>query len=89
MELSSSDLDAAFTDRVNDIAAVFGAFPDTSAVLYATAGLDPCGVIVETRRCPPRRRDPIGCQTRPASAVADHRCRNGMRQVVDERYPHV
>lgn len=47
MEGSSSDLDAGFAARVNDIAAVFGAFPDTSAVLYAYAGLDPCGVIVE------------------------------------------
>ena len=47
VELSSSDLDAGFSDRVNDIAAVFGAFPDTSAVLYAKTGLDPCGVIVE------------------------------------------
>lgn len=47
IELSSSDLDAGFAARVNDIAAVFGAFPDTNAVLYAYAGLDPCGVIVE------------------------------------------
>ena len=46
-EPPSVDLDTAFRNRVGDIAAVFGAFPDISVVLYATTGADADGVIVE------------------------------------------
>ena len=46
-EPASVDLDTAFRDRIADIAAVFGAFPDISVVLYATTGADAAGVIVE------------------------------------------
>ena len=47
LEPRSTDLDDAFPSRVSAIAAVFGAFPDTNAVLYATAGPQPVGVVVD------------------------------------------
>ena len=47
LERSSTDLDDAFTNRVSAIAAVFGSFPDTNAVLYATLALQPEGVVVD------------------------------------------
>ena len=47
VEQPLTDLDAVFLGRVGEIAAVFGAFPDTSAVLYATTGSEAVGVLVE------------------------------------------
>lgn len=47
MEPPSTDLDVAFSNRVGDIAAIFGAFPDTIAVLYATTGVEALGVILD------------------------------------------
>jgi hypothetical protein len=42
-----SELDAAYAARVPAIAAVFGAFPDTSAVLFTTVGVTRAGAIVD------------------------------------------
>lgn len=42
-----ADLDAGYGARVPAIAAVFGAFPDTSAVLLTTLGDPPIGTIVD------------------------------------------
>lgn len=41
------DVEAAYGARVPAIAAVFGAFPDTNAVLLTTVDLTPLGVIVD------------------------------------------
>jgi hypothetical protein len=42
-----ADVEAAYGARVPAIAAVFGAFPDTNAVLLTTVDLTPLGVIVD------------------------------------------
>ncbi|MXW27096.1 MAG: hypothetical protein F4Z77_12500 [Dehalococcoidia bacterium] len=72
-EPPSVDLDAAFATRVGDIAAVFGAFPDSSVVLYATTGADAVGVIVE-------REDVHNAIETPSGAVVAARLR---RPVMD------
>ena len=74
MEASSVDLDTGFSRRVADIASVFGAFPDTSAVLYFTTGPDPCGVIVE-------REDVHGAFETPSGAHRDPRLRSPVTDV--------
>ena len=68
VEPPSVDLDTAFRDRVADIAAVFGAFPDISVVLYATTGADAAGVIVE-------REDVYSAIETPSGAVSAARLR--------------
>ena len=72
-EPPSVDLDAAFPNRVGDIAAVFGAFPDISVVLFATTGADAAGVIVE-------REDVHKAIETPSGAVSAARLR---RPVMD------
>lgn len=72
-EPPSVDLDAAFPTRVGDIAAVFGAFPDSSVVLYATTGAEAAGVIVE-------REDVHSAIETPSGAVSAARLR---RPVMD------
>ena len=72
-EPPSVDLDSAFPSRVGDIAAVFGAFPDTSVVLFATTGADAAGVIVE-------REDVHKAIETPSGAVSAARLR---RPVMD------
>ena len=73
VEPPSTDLDAAFTNRVGDIAAVFGAFPDISVVLYTTTGAGADGVIVE-------REDVYTAVETPSGAVSAARLR---RPVMD------
>ena len=46
VEEGSDDLDGALVRRADDIARVFGTFPDCQAVLYTTSGQDPRGVIL-------------------------------------------
>ena len=46
-ETESADLDYALTERAEDIARVFGAFPDSHAVLYTTTGIERLGVMVD------------------------------------------
>ena len=46
-EESSVDLDVALATQAEAIGAVFDAFPDTHAVLYATSGSEPRGVVVD------------------------------------------
>lgn len=76
-----ADIDAAYGNRVRDIAALFGAFPDTNAVLLAKAGEVPSGVIVDRDDVvtaietpsglprPPRISRPV---TDPVIACADY-----------------
>jgi len=47
IEGDGTEVDAAYEARVPAIAAVFGAFPDTNAVLLTTAGDTPAGAIVD------------------------------------------
>lgn len=42
-----TDIDATYAARIPAIAAVFGAFPDTNAVLVTTGGNTPAGAIVD------------------------------------------
>ena len=72
-EPPSVNLDAAFSNRVGDIAAVFGAFPDISVVLYTTTGADAIGVIVE-------RDDVYSAVETPSGTVSGARLR---RPVMD------
>ena len=44
---SSENLDSSLTTQADGIATVFAAFPDTDAILYATAGREPLGVVVD------------------------------------------
>ena len=74
MEASSVDLDVDFSRRVADIASVFGAFPDTNAVLYFTAEPEPCGVIVE-------REDIHGAFETPSGAHRDPRLRSPITDI--------
>ena len=46
VEEGSDDLDGALVRRADDIARVFGTFPDCQAVLYTTSGQDPRGVVL-------------------------------------------
>ena len=46
-EMKSADLDYALAERAEDIARVFGAFPDSHAVLYTTTGIERLGVVVD------------------------------------------
>jgi hypothetical protein len=71
LEPAHTDLDAAYPGRVSSVAAIFGAYPDTSAVLLMTTGPTPTGVIVDRhdvvdaietpsgKERPPRIRRPI------------------------------
>lgn len=71
IEPTGTDIDSAYSHRVADVAAVFGAFPDTSGVLLMTAGPEPMGAVVDRddvvpaietpsgQRRPPRIRRPI------------------------------
>ena len=46
-EANAADLESAITRRAAHIAAVFSAFPDSHAVLYATTGRESLGVVVD------------------------------------------
>ena len=46
VEEGSNDLNGAFARRADNIARVFGTFPDCQAVLYTTSGQDPRGVVL-------------------------------------------
>ena len=66
LESHSADLDDAFAGRLSAIAAVFGAFPDTNAVLYATAVPEPVGVVVDRGDIQDAIETPSG-ESRPPS----------------------
>lgn len=71
VEPPGTDIDSAYRDRVTDIAAVFGMYPETRAVLLMTAGAVPEGAVVDRydvvtaietpsgERRPPRIRRPL------------------------------
>ena len=71
VETVRTDIDAAYVAQVPAIAALFGAFPDTNAVLLAALGDSPAGAIVDRddivtaietpsgRRRPPRISRPV------------------------------
>jgi hypothetical protein len=68
---AGGDLDTVYGQRVAEVAAVFGAFPDTTALLLLTGGPEPTGAVVDKedvvsaietpsgQSSPPRIRRPV------------------------------
>lgn len=65
VEPSGGDLAAAFGSRLTDVAAVFGAFTDTNAILIATRDPTPIGTIVDRYDIGPAIETPSGQQGAP------------------------
>ncbi len=72
-ETTSADLNSALTERAEDIDRVFGAFPDSHAVLYTTMGLKPRAVVLD-------RGDVQGAIETPSGKMSAPRLR---RSVID------
>jgi hypothetical protein len=64
-EPDGSDLDEAYPQRVAAMAAIFGAFQDTNAVLYTTIGADPVGTVVDYQDLQTAFETPSGLRRPP------------------------
>ena len=88
---SSARLDSALPIQANGIAAVFAAFPDTDAVLYATSGREPLGVVVDRGDVYPAIETPSGEHRDPRlrRSIADARsaCETWLRGIIPEFEP--
>lgn len=70
-ETTSENLEDALTRRAEDIARVFGAFPETHAVLYTTTGQNPLAVMVD-------RGDVQGAIETPSGEMREPRLRRSV-----------
>ncbi len=88
---SSARLDSALPLQADDIAAVFGAFRDTHAVLYVTSGQEPLGVVVDREDVCPAIETPSGEHREPRlrHPIADARsaCETWFRSIIPEFRP--
>lgn len=88
---SSARLDSALPIQADGIAAVFSAFPDTDAVLYATSGPEPLGVVVDREDVCPAIETPSGEHRDPRlrRSIADARsaCETWLRSIIPEFEP--
>ena len=88
---SSARLDSALPIQADGIVAVFAAFPDTDAVLYATSGREPLGVVVDRGDVCPAIETPSGEHRDPRlrRSIADARsaCEMWLRGIIPEFEP--
>jgi len=90
-ESSSERLDSGLPIQADGIAAVFTAFPDTDAVLYATSGQEPLGVVVNREDVCPAIETPSGEHRDPRlrRSITDARlaCETWLRGIIPEFEP--
>ena len=88
---SSARLDSALPTQADGIAALFAAFPDTDAVLYATSGREPLGVVVDRGDVYPAIETPSGEHRDPRlrRSITDAKsaCEMWLRDIIPEFEP--
>ena len=88
---SSARLDSALPIQADGIAALFAAFPGTDAVLYATSGREPLGVVVDRGDICPAIETPSGEHRDPRlrRSIADAKsaCEMWLRGIIPEFEP--